>query len=69
MSLPEVTTRDEWLVARKELLVREKELTRRRDELNADRRRLPMVQLDKDYVFDGPDGEASLLDLFAVVTS
>jgi predicted dithiol-disulfide oxidoreductase (DUF899 family) len=64
MSLPQVVTRDEWLAARKELLVREKAATRARDELNADRRRLPMVEIDKDYVFDGPDGKASLLDLF-----
>ncbi|HEY2702378.1 MAG TPA: DUF899 domain-containing protein [Candidatus Dormibacteraeota bacterium] len=64
MTLPEVVTRDEWLVARRELLAREKELTRARDALNADRRRLPMVRIDKDYVFDGPEGQASLLDLF-----
>jgi predicted dithiol-disulfide oxidoreductase (DUF899 family) len=64
MSLPEVVLRDEWLVARKELLAREKELTRKRDALNADRRRLPMVKIDKDYEFDGPAGKASLLDLF-----
>jgi len=64
MSLPEVVSRDEWLIARKELLAEEKELTRRRDALNAERRRLPMVEILKDYVFAGPDGEASLLDLF-----
>ena len=64
MSLPHVVTRDEWLVARKELLAREKELTRARDALNAERRRLPMVRVDRDYVFEGPDGRASLLDLF-----
>ncbi len=64
MSLPEVVTRDEWLVARGELLAREKELTRARDALNADRRRLPMVRIEKDYVFEGPEGEARLLDLF-----
>jgi predicted dithiol-disulfide oxidoreductase (DUF899 family) len=64
MSLPEVVSRDEWLVARKELLAREKELTRQRDELNADRRRLPMVRVEKDYTFEGPDGKVSLLDLF-----
>ncbi|WP_308259403.1 DUF899 family protein [Pseudonocardia sp. H11422] len=40
-------SRDEWLVARKELLAREKELTRQRDALNADRRRLPMVEVEK----------------------
>ncbi len=61
---PKIVSRDEWLAARKELLAREKEFTRRRDALNAERRRLPMVQIDKDYVFEGPDGKASLLDLF-----
>jgi predicted dithiol-disulfide oxidoreductase (DUF899 family) len=64
MSLPEIVSRDEWLVARKELLVQEKEATRARDALNAQRRRLPMVEIDKDYLFEGPNGEASLLDLF-----
>jgi predicted dithiol-disulfide oxidoreductase (DUF899 family) len=64
MSLPQVVSRDEWLVARKELLAKEKQLTRQRDALNAERRRLPMVRIDKDYVFEGPDGKASLLDLF-----
>jgi predicted dithiol-disulfide oxidoreductase (DUF899 family) len=64
MSLPRVVSRAEWLVARKELLAEEKELTRRRDALNAERRMLPMVEIDKEYVFEGPDGEASLLDLF-----
>jgi predicted dithiol-disulfide oxidoreductase (DUF899 family) len=64
MSLPDVTSRDEWLAARKQLLTREKELTRARDALNADRRRLPMVAMDKPYAFEGPKGPASLLDLF-----
>ncbi|MGH8986012.1 MAG: DUF899 domain-containing protein [Acidimicrobiia bacterium] len=64
MSLPQVVSRDEWLAARKELLAKEKELTRARDALTADRRRLPMVKIDKEYVFEGPDGEATLLDLF-----
>ena len=64
MSLPQVVSRDEWLVARKELLAKEKELTRRRDALNAERRRLAMVEIEKDYFFQGPDGTASLLDLF-----
>jgi predicted dithiol-disulfide oxidoreductase (DUF899 family) len=64
MSLPEITTREEWLVARRELLDREKEQTRARDALNADRRRLPMVALDKDYVFEGPDGRIGLPELF-----
>jgi predicted dithiol-disulfide oxidoreductase (DUF899 family) len=64
MSLPKVGSRDEWLVARKELLAKEKEMTRQRDALNAERRRLPMVKIDKEYVFDGPDGKRTLLDLF-----
>jgi predicted dithiol-disulfide oxidoreductase (DUF899 family) len=63
-NLPQVVSRDEWLAARKELLAREKELTRARDVLNAERRRLPMVRIEKEYVFEGPGGEASLLDLF-----
>jgi len=45
--------RDEWLDARRALLTKEKELTRLRDECNAARRRLPMVRLDKEYVFEG----------------
>jgi predicted dithiol-disulfide oxidoreductase (DUF899 family) len=64
MTLPRVVTRDEWLRERKELLAKEKELTRRRDALVAERRRLPMVEVEKEYVFQGPDGEATLLDLF-----
>ena len=62
--LPKVVTRAEWLPARLELLAKEKELTHRRDTLNAERRRLPMLRIEKDYVFEGPDGKASLLDLF-----
>ena len=52
-NLPEVVSREEWLAARKELLAKEKELTRARDRLNADRRRLPMVRIDKPYTFEG----------------
>jgi len=51
MSLPQIATREEWLAARRALLVKEKDLTRRRDALNAERRMLPMVQIDKHYVF------------------
>jgi len=65
LNLPVVVTREEWLVARKELLVREKELTRQRDLLNADRRRLPMVAIEKDYAFEGPAGTVGLADIFA----
>jgi predicted dithiol-disulfide oxidoreductase (DUF899 family) len=64
MSLPKIATRDEWLVARTALLAKEKELTKQRDALNALRRELPMVEIDKDYVFDGPDGPVRLLDMF-----
>jgi predicted dithiol-disulfide oxidoreductase (DUF899 family) len=64
MSLPDVTSRAEWLAARTQLLGREKELTRVRDALNADRRRLPMVRIDKPYAFEGPGGKATLLDMF-----
>jgi predicted dithiol-disulfide oxidoreductase (DUF899 family) len=64
MTDPQVVSREEWLAARTKLLGREKELTHLRDEINAERRRLPMVEIDKDYVFQGPDGEARLLDMF-----
>ena len=65
MSLPDVVSREEWLDARKELLAKEKAFTRQRDALSADRRRLPMVRIEKEYAFTGPDGPATLLDLFA----
>ena len=59
-----IVSREEWRIARQHLLAKEKELTRHRDVLNAECRRLPMVQIDKAYVFAGPNGEANLLDLF-----
>jgi predicted dithiol-disulfide oxidoreductase (DUF899 family) len=61
---PSVVSREEWLAARQALLTREKELTRQQDRLSAERRRLPMVKVDKKYTFDGPAGKRSLLDLF-----
>jgi predicted dithiol-disulfide oxidoreductase (DUF899 family) len=64
MSLPEITTREQWLAARTELLAKEKELTHARDELNAQRRNLPMVEIEEDYTFDGPAGTVRLPDLF-----
>lgn len=64
MALPEITSREEWRAARAELLVREKAATRARDALNAERRRLPMVEIEEEYVFEGGDGKATLLDLF-----
>jgi predicted dithiol-disulfide oxidoreductase (DUF899 family) len=64
MSLPEIVTQQEWLDARKKLLIKEKDYTRQRDALNAERRRLPMTAVEKDYRFVGPDGEVGLADLF-----
>jgi predicted dithiol-disulfide oxidoreductase (DUF899 family) len=64
MSLPEIVSREEWLAARNELLAKEKELTRARDALNTERRRLPMVKVEKKYVFEGPEGKVGLSDLF-----
>ena len=59
-----VVSREDWLAARKELLRKEKEFTRLRDRLSAERRELPWVRVEKDYVFDGPDGKETLSDLF-----
>lgn len=63
-NLPTVVSREEWRAARVRLLEKEKAATRARDELNVERRGLPMVRVDKDYRFQGPEGEVSLLDLF-----
>ena len=64
MDLPPAVSPVEWRAARDELLAKEKAATRERDALAAERRRLPRVRIDKHYVFDGPEGEASLLVLF-----
>jgi predicted dithiol-disulfide oxidoreductase (DUF899 family) len=64
VDLPPVASQGEWQAARDELLAKEKEATRARDALAAERRRLPRVLIDKPYVFEGPNGKASLLDLF-----
>ncbi|GAA2595606.1 DUF899 domain-containing protein [Streptomyces roseoviolaceus] len=64
MSLPEIASREQWREARAELLVKEKAATRARDALGAERRGLPMVEVDEEYVFEGGDGQATLLDLF-----
>ncbi len=61
---PPVASRAEWLEARKKLLTDEKELTKHYDRVNAERRRLPMVKIEKDYAFEGPEGKKSLKDLF-----
>jgi len=60
----EVVSEAEWLVARKDLLTREKEFNHQRDALSKARRSLPWVKIDKEYVFDGPDGKETLADLF-----
>jgi predicted dithiol-disulfide oxidoreductase (DUF899 family) len=65
MHTPVIVTADEWEAARERLLVKEKELTRAKDAMAAERRRMPWMAVDKAYEFEGPDGTASLLDLFA----
>jgi predicted dithiol-disulfide oxidoreductase (DUF899 family) len=55
----------EWLGARKKLLVQEKEFTRLRDQLSRQRRELPWVKVEREYVFEGPNGKEALGDLFA----
>jgi predicted dithiol-disulfide oxidoreductase (DUF899 family) len=59
-----IVSRDEWLAARKTHLAKEKELTRLRDQLSAEQRELPWVKLEKQYVFDSPNGKETLPDLF-----
>ncbi|BCP54275.1 hypothetical protein K32_28920 [Kaistia sp. 32K] len=63
-SNPKVVSRDEWIAARKAHLANERELTHRLDELRAERRQLPWVEVDKTYVFEGPNGPETLADLF-----
>jgi predicted dithiol-disulfide oxidoreductase (DUF899 family) len=65
MDAPPTVSREDWDAALAEMLVKEKELTRARDALAAQRRRMPWLEVDKAYAFEGPDGSASLLDLFA----
>ncbi|WP_426574407.1 DUF899 domain-containing protein [Aquihabitans sp. McL0605] len=64
MALPKIVSQSEWRAARVDLLQEEKAMTRARDALNTKRRELPMVRIEKDYRFEGPDGEVALLDLF-----
>src|SRR5687767_224921 len=63
-ALPPVVSKQEWEAARGALLVKEKQLTRARDALAAERRRMPWLAVERDYRFDGPNGNVSLLDLF-----
>ena len=64
MNMPPIVSPDEWDAARQELLTKEKKLTRARDALAAERRRMPRMAVGKEYRFEGPNGPASLLDLF-----
>jgi predicted dithiol-disulfide oxidoreductase (DUF899 family) len=64
MEKQKVVSKEEWLAARNNLLVKEKQFTRERDALAAERRRMPWLAVEKRYEFDGPQGKASLLDLF-----
>jgi predicted dithiol-disulfide oxidoreductase (DUF899 family) len=59
-----VASRDEWLKARVAHLAAEKEFTRKRDELSRQRRELPWVRMEKNYVFEGPNGRETLAELF-----
>lgn len=65
LQIPPIVSRQEWEAAREQLLVEEKALTHARDALAAKRRRMPWLAVEKEYKFVGPEGEASLLDLFA----
>ena len=60
----QIVSREAWLTARKKLLANEKEATRMRDQLSEERRQLPWVKIEKNYVFDTPGGKATLADLF-----
>ena len=64
IAIPEVVSRAEWLAARKKLLLKEKSYAREGDALAAERRQLPWVRVEQDYVFESPDGQESLADLF-----
>ena len=64
MNRPPIVSPQEWEAARQKLLVKEKEVTRARDAMAALRRRMPWMAVEKDYRFEGPDGPASLADLF-----
>lgn len=59
-----VVTQKEWLAARKRLLIKEKKFSKARDQLNRERRALPWVKVEKEYVFDAPEGKVTLADLF-----
>src|SRR6202789_2155329 len=64
MHIPPIVSPDAWEAARQQMLVKEKAHTRARDALAAERRRMPWMAVEKGYEFEGPNGRASLLDLF-----
>jgi predicted dithiol-disulfide oxidoreductase (DUF899 family) len=64
INLPKIVSHAEWRKASDAFLIKEKAATRTRDALAAERRRLPMARIDKEYAFAGPKGKMSLLDLF-----
>ena len=64
MTEHQVVQREEWLKARQALLARERELTHLHDRIAEERRALPWVKIETDYVFDGPSGKVKLIDLF-----
>jgi predicted dithiol-disulfide oxidoreductase (DUF899 family) len=64
MQRPTIASKDEWTAARKRLLAKEKELTRQHDALAAERRKLPMVAITKEYTFQGTQGKRTLAQLF-----
>ena len=64
MEMPEVVSHDVWVAARRKLLVKEKEWSLKRDALSAERRKLPIEEIKKEYVFQGPEGRRTLADLF-----
>lgn len=65
MPVHQTVSREQWLAARRDLLAKEKELLRARDKLREETRALPWVKVEKQYLFDGPDGRQTLSDLFA----
>jgi predicted dithiol-disulfide oxidoreductase (DUF899 family) len=64
MQTPPIVSSEQWHAARDELLVKEKELTRARDAMAAQRRRMPWLEVDKEYWFEGPDGRLTFADMF-----
>jgi len=64
-----VVSNEKWLKARKTLLAKERELTHLRDEVSRERRELPWVKVEKNYIFDTPSGKKKLSDLFRAINN